>query len=363
MKLPPPANGEAQGAQGLEDHRQADASASTRRRRSPARRSSAWTCSSPGLRTAVVAAPAGVRRQAQVKFDAAEALKVARRREGGADRRPASPSSPSTSGPRSSAATRSTVEWDAARGRRRRQRRRCSPSSARLAQTPGAKVAERRRRRRRARRRRRRARGRVRGAVPRARADGAAQLHGEDRRRSLRDLDRHAVPDRAIRGARRRSSARSPSKVTIHTTFLGGGFGRRANPDVRLRRRGGARREGGRRRRSRSCGRARTTCAAATTARRTSTASQVGARRGRHAGGVASRRSSASRSSPARRSRRSMVKNGIDATSVEGVADSPYLDGDARPRASTLHSPKTRGHRCCGGARSATRTPRSRWRA
>ena len=73
-------------------------------------------------------------------------------------------------------------------------------------------------------------RGRVRRAVSRARADGAAQLHGEDRRRPLRDLDRHAVPDGRSDGAPRRSSALTPDKVTIHTTFLGGGFGRRANP-------------------------------------------------------------------------------------------------------------------------------------
>ena len=59
----------------------------------------------------------------------------------------------------------------------------------------------------------------------------------------------------------------------------------------------------------------------------------------------------------------SMVKNGIDATSVEGVADSPYLDDDRRRAASTLHSPSTRDAGARGGARSATRTPRSRWRA
>ena len=53
-----------------------------------------------------------------------------------------------------------------------------------------------------------------------------------------------------------------------------------------------------------------------------------------------------------------MVKNGVDATSVEGVADSPYLDGDRRPpRRAAL--PEDRRSPCCGGARSATPTPRS----
>ncbi len=48
-------DGRAEGPEGLEDHRQADASASTRRRRSTAARCSASTCSFDGLLTAVVA--------------------------------------------------------------------------------------------------------------------------------------------------------------------------------------------------------------------------------------------------------------------------------------------------------------------
>ena len=53
-----------------------------------------------------------------------------------------------------------------------------------------------------------------------------------------------------------------------------------------------------------------------------------------------------------------MVKNGIDATSVEGVADSPYLKEIAEPprRACIRREPPSR---CCGGARSATATPPS----
>ena len=70
---------------------------------------------------------------------------------------------------------------------------------------PGA-LAHRRARRARQGKRGRRAgqgrpegRGRLRGSVPRPRPDGAAQLRGQARRRPLRDLDRHPVPDGAIR--------------------------------------------------------------------------------------------------------------------------------------------------------------------
>ena len=81
-----------------------------------------------------------------------------------------------------------------------------------------------------------------------------------------------------LRGLGRRPRARSgaqaaaaevaglpPEKVTVHTTYLGGGFGRRHR--ARLRRRGGAAVEGGRRARCRWSGRARTTCATTSTAR------------------------------------------------------------------------------------------------
>ena len=94
-----------------------------------------------------------------------------------------------------------------------------------------------------------------------------------------------------------------PEKVKIHTMFLGGGFGRRATPTSHVVAEAVSRREGGRRRPSRSCGRAKTTCAAATTARRTSTdCASASTSRARPSRG--SRRSSASRSSPARRSSR-----------------------------------------------------------
>jgi isoquinoline 1-oxidoreductase beta subunit len=64
--------------------------------------------------------------------------------------------------------------------------------------------------------------------------------------------------------------------------------------------------------------------------------------------------SSASRSSPARRSR-PMVKDGIDGTAVEGMKE-PY---DVPMRLSA--SPQGE-RRCCGGAAWARRTPPTRWR-
>ena len=70
---------------------------------------------------------------------------------------------------------------------------------------------------------------RRRRALPRPRAHGAAELH----RRSTAAAARsgRARSSRPWTSApRRRSSASSPKKVVIHTTFLGGGFGRRANP-------------------------------------------------------------------------------------------------------------------------------------
>src|SRR5262249_40297748 len=69
-------------------------------------------------------------------------------------------------------------------------------------------------------------RGALRGPLPRARLHGAAQRDGEDRPGKVRDLDRHAGAD-----ARPEGGGEAPGldvdKVTLHTTFLGGGFGRR----------------------------------------------------------------------------------------------------------------------------------------
>jgi isoquinoline 1-oxidoreductase beta subunit len=114
-----------------------------------------------------------------------------------------------------------------------------------------------------------------------------------------------------------------PEQVRIHTTVPRWRLRppRHADVGLRLRSRATSRRRPSAR--SRSCGRARTTRAAATTVR-------CGCRAVRGALGEDGKprawhtRSSASRSSPARRSRAMMIKDGIDGTSVEGAADSPY---------------------------------------
>ena len=58
----------------------------------------------------------------------------------------------------------------------------------------------------------------------------------------------------------------------------------------------------------------------------------------------------------ARRSRRAMVKNGVDDTSVEGASNLPY----ASPTSPSTCTRRSSACRCCGGARSARRTPRTR---
>ena len=60
--------------------------------------------------------------------------------------------------------------------------------------------------------------------------------------------------------------------------------------------------------------------------------------------------SSASRSSPARRSKAMMVKDGIDATSVEGAADCPTTF----PTCGSSCIRRRSACRCCGGARSGS---------
>ena len=113
-------------------------------------------------------------------------------------------------------------------------------------------------------------RGRVRLPLPRARADGAAQLHRPHRRGQVRDLDGHAVPDRGPGGGGRDHGPEARAGGDPHPVP-----GRRLRParhaHVRLRARGRPRGQGGGRCRSRWCGRARTTCAAATTGRCSST--------------------------------------------------------------------------------------------
>ena len=245
------------------------------------------------------------------------------------------------------------VEWDSGRRRRARHRRRCARTYRAAGRaSPGAVDGQGRGDRRGG------AgdggeggRGRVRRAVPRARADGAAQLHGADRRGQVRDLDRHPVPDRrpAGRGEDHRPQARA-------------GRDPHAVPRRRLRPARHARRPTSCARRcrwprppgcrSRWCGRARTTCAAATTGRRTCTACRSASTP--RALPIAWQHVIVGQSILAGTPFEAiMIKDGIDATSVEGVADSPYLtDVPEPPRGAALA--EAAGSRCCGGARSAT---------
>ena len=227
---------EAQGAEGLE---------ADRHRRPPARhagedhRQGAVRHRRPVPRAAHRRrrAAAGVRREAR-QVRRGRGAQGARRREGRADRERRRRRRRRTSGPRSSGATRSTIEWTQARGRRRRHRQAARRASARCAKTTGAIVAD---------------VGKVDAALDRARSASSTpqyevpylahapmeplnctvKIDGDH----VRDLDRHAIPDRRPDGRRAGSSGITPDKVTIHTTFLGGGFGRRANPAIGLRRR------------------------------------------------------------------------------------------------------------------------------
>ena len=151
-------------------------------------------------------AAAGVRRQRSRTFDAPRAKASPGVEDGRA-------------GPDRRRGRRRALLGGEARSRRARRSsgtparaRRSTPTALservpRAVRDAGREGRRRRRRRRRARRRTRPARRRVRAAVSRACADGAAQLHREDRRRRLRDLDGHAVPDRRSGGRGRRSSA------------------------------------------------------------------------------------------------------------------------------------------------------------
>ena len=179
---------------------------------------------------------------------------------------------------------------------------------------------------------RRRARRRVRGAVPRARADGAAQLHGEDRRRPLRDLDRHPVPDRGPDASPAKIAGAHARQVDDPHHVPRRRLRPARQPDLRLR---AARR-----------------CIVAKAARvpvkmvwtreddirggyyRPAYVHRIAASASTPTAGRSrgSTRSSASRSSPARRSRRRWSRTASTSASVEGVADSPYLDAIAGPQ-------------------------------
>ena len=331
---------------------------STRPRRSPARPQFGIDVHFPGLRTAVVARPPAFGAQAR-QVRRAPRSRVARRREGRA--RP--PNGVAVVAKHFWAAKLGRdaldVEWTQPEGGGVDSDS-CSPSSARSGATARAWSPAGQGRRPRSRRPpRRSSRPSTTSRTSRtrrwSRSTAAVKIDGD----TLRDLagTQFQTVDQM---ARAKIVGTTPDKVTIHTTFLGGGFGRRAQPRTRLRRRGGARREGRRR-----PGQGRLD-ARGRHARRLLPADVRAPHPGRprRQGPAPSRgitSSSASRSSPARRSSRSGQERHRRLARSRASADSPYLETRRRTQV-TLHSPNTPS-RCSGGARSATRTRRSRWRA
>ena len=76
------------------------------------------------------------------------------------------------------------------------------------------------------------ARGGLRAAVSRPRDDGAVELHGSLQARWLRDLDRHAGHGARASRRRRKAAGLPVDKVIVNNHLLGGGFGRRLEPDM-----------------------------------------------------------------------------------------------------------------------------------
>ena len=97
-------------------------------------------------------------------------------------------------------------------------------------------AARRRRRRDGLRRRaaRKARRGRIFGALPGACLHGADERDGAAEGRRARRLVAEPVADHHALALRRSRSASSSDKTNVHTTFLGGGFGRRGEVDFSL---------------------------------------------------------------------------------------------------------------------------------
>ena len=172
-------------------------------------------------------------------------------------------------------------------------------------------------------------RGRLRGALPGPRHHGADELHRQGRRRRLRDLDRHPVPDHGPGHAPPASSASSRSRCrsTPSSWAAASAAGPPRTRTSSARRSRWPRPRGCR---SRWCGRARTTPAAATTGRWRCTAS--GPSLGPDGVPAAWRQTIVCQSLLAGTPFEAMmVHDGIDATAVEGAADSPYLKAVAEP--------------------------------
>ena len=279
-KLTPPARRHAQGPEGLEADRQADAPprhAGEDHRQGRVRHGRA----APGLLHRRGRAPAGVRRQGQT-FDATQGAKRARRRRGRADPERRRRASPSTSGPRSSAAMRSKSS-----GTR--------PGAAAV-DTPALRErVPQARARRPARSRRRPARSTPRSKAPRTRSRPSTRCRTSRTRRWSRSTARSKIggdgceiwTGTQFQTVDQRIAAEilgiKPEKVTHPHDVPRRRLRPAREPDVGLRRRGGRRSRRRPASRSRWCGRARTTSAAATTGR-CSVAPARRARRRRQAG-------------------------------------------------------------------------------
>ena len=184
----------------------------------------------PGMKFAVVAHCAGVRRQARARRRS-QGEGGARRAPGRAPRRRGGGRRPTTLGARSRASRRSPSSGTPARTpssatadivAQLARRRRSSPawsraSDGRRRQGAGSGAAT-------------QGRSRLRAALSRARDDGADELHRARDAGRLRHLGRHAGPG-ACAGGGREGHGLPPEKVHIHNHLLGGGFGRRLEYD------------------------------------------------------------------------------------------------------------------------------------
>ena len=241
--LPPPDldDGEAEGPEGLQDHRQAHAAASTTRRSSPASRCSASTSRCPGMLYAVLREVPGVRRQGREREprrdqgDARRAPRVRRRRRrristgllprrrdrrrqlvAGADRARRSCKVTWDEGPTASQSSAGFAAKAAELVEAGRRAHRCATDGDVDAALSGAaKVVE----------------GAYFVSVHLARAARAAELHGAVQGRQARDLGADADAGSAAARSSRRRSASSETDITLHMMRGGGGFGRRLTND------------------------------------------------------------------------------------------------------------------------------------